>query len=266
MPSKMVIRQHDTIVSIGSAAIKNAEALAAKLSARLDGSAQQAGAAPTDWKAILEDVGQFLVDSGNGLIEKDQQLQEQRRFERQYRFQRDEAANQIRIQLRGVRFLADEAFGLKRARLVFPAAGELARLPARTLLRVAQEAVAMLQGSGIVWPSVESLGHAAPPAQILAGLVQAIPSLEAALDGLRPEVRGAEHALGNKVRDYNATVEAMRRGADFLFGLFRMAEFDIEAERLRPRRRRAVKVPEVMEGAMPAPEVGPMQAAAALPS
>ncbi len=251
MPSKMVTRQHDISATIGAAAIKNADALAAKLTERLTAQSQQAEPPQMDWKAILMDVGQYLVNNGKGLLERDEELQKQRRLQRQLRFQRNDAAAQIRTQLRGMRFLVDEAFGKEKSKLIFPARTDLQRLDIKGLLRVAQEAVELLRGAEHPWPDLAALGHVATPAMILASLEQTIPSLAAAIDGLRPEKSGADHALGNKTRDLEMTVDAMRRGADFLFGLFRLVSFDVEAQRLRPRRRKA-RVAAVPEEAPPA--------------
>lgn len=255
MPSKMVTRQHDVTALIGTAAIKNADVLAAKLTAHFTAQTQQAEPPQMDWKTILIDVGQFLVRNAVGLVERDEELQKQRRLQRQLRFQRNDAAAQIRTQLRGMRFLVDEAFGKEKAKLIFAARTDLQRLDAKALIRVAGEAVELLHGNEHPWPDLTEMGHVATPAMLLASLEQAIPKLAAAVDGLRPEKSGADHALGNKTREFEATVEAMQRGADFLFGLFRLVSFDVEAERLRPRRRKArgSATPEETPPAVPPP-------------
>ena len=241
MPSRVVTRQHDRSALIASAAKKNADAVSAALNARLASHFQKANLPEIDWKPILEVVGQFMLDSGKTLLERDGDLQLRRRLERQLRDRRDLAAEQIRKQLRGVRFLIDQAFGKEKARLLFPARAELSNLDPRNLLRVAKEIIELLQGSGIVWPTVEQLGYAPPPAQLIAALEQSIPALDLALDDLRPEKRGAEFALGTRQMDLDLTVDAMQRGGDCLYGLFRFAGFDFAADRLRPRRRRKAK-------------------------
>jgi hypothetical protein len=238
MPSKMVTRQHLANSSIGAAAISNADDLAARLTETIAEHSQQAEPPQMDWKSVLLDVGQFLVDTGQGLVERDNELQHSRRTERQLRFQRDDSARQIRAQLKSMRYLVDEAFGKERAKLIFPARADLQRVGAPTLLRTAQEAVDTLRGRGVTWPDLSALGHLPTPAQLLAVLEPAIPALASALDGLHPGMRNAVHALGNKDRDFEATVEAMQRGGDFLYGLFRLVGYDVEADRLRIRRRR----------------------------
>lgn len=272
MPSKMVTQQHLVTSSIGAAAISNADDLAAKLTETLAAHSQQAEAPQMDWKSILLDIGQFLVESSETLVQRDNELQLSRRTERQLRFQRDDAASQIRGQLKGMRYLVDEAFGKERAKLIFPARADLQRVNAPNLLRIAREAVETLRGEGVTWPDLSALGHLATPAQLLAVLEPAIPALASALDGLHPGMRSAVHALGNKNRDFEATVEAMQRGADLLYGLFRFVGYDVEADRLRVRRRRGrgpalppeapgppapePVVPRPVAGLLPAPVTG----------
>lgn len=263
MPSRMVIRQQDETALIGEAALKNADTLAAALTERLQTHSQQAQPAQMDWKTILLDIGQFLVDAGESLLTRDQQLQQQRSIERQLRFDRDEASLQIRAQLRSLRFLVDEAFGKEKAKKIFPARADLQRIEAKVLLGVAIEAVELLRGSAYQWPDLSGRSDLSTPAQILAALEPAIPRLKAAVTGLRPELRGAQHALGNKNRDFEATVEAMQRGGDFIFGLLRLAGFDDEADRLRPRRRRAR--PTVDEEMPPSPMPAPSKVVGFLP-
>jgi hypothetical protein len=245
------------MASIGAAAIKNADVLAAKLTAKLATQTQQAEPPRMDWKTILVDVGQFLVDNGLGLVETDEELEKQRRLQRQLRFQRDDATAQIRTQLRGLRYLLDEAFGKEKSKQMFPARTDHQRLDAKALLRVAVEGRDVLRGQEYSWPDLSGLGHLATPASLLASLESSIPLLATAVDGLRPEKTGVDHALGNKTRELEATVDAMQRGADFLFGLFRYASFDFEADRLKPRRRKArspakpEEMPPVVPPAMP---------------
>ncbi len=258
MTSILVIRQNDDTASIGAAALKNADGLAAALTERLSAHNQQAQPPQMDWKAILLDLGQFLVDSGESLVEKDLELQQQRHVENQLRFDRDEASLQIRAQLRSLRFLLDEAFGKEKARRMLPTRTDLQRINAKVLLGVAQEAANLLRNPAYTWPDLSGLPHLANPAQILASLEVAIPKLRAAVSELRPEQRGAQHALGKKNRELESTIEAMQRGADFIYGLFRLAGFDDEADRLRPRRRRAKASTEETPPAAPQmPEVRP---------
>jgi hypothetical protein len=259
-PSKTVTRQHDQIGLMASAARKNAVEVAEGISSRL-AAQQAAAAAPIDWKSVLDQLSEFLLDHGNVLIGRDEELQLSRRLERQLRDRRNQVVKQVRNQLRGARFLLDQAFGKDRVLGAFPARKELSSMDPRNLLRVAKEVVAQLEGSGVEWPPVEVIGHAATPAQLLSGLRQTVAVLEATLGELRPEKQGAQFALGTRQKDLETSVDALQRGADFLFGLFRFGGFDFAAERLRPRRRRT-KANEEPSAPLAAPAAGATPAAA----
>lgn len=237
-PSRTVTRQHDSIALMASAAKKSAAAVAAGLNARL--AAQLEGVTPPgfDWALMLDKLGDFLLHNGNVLVVRDEELRLSQRLERQLRDRRDQVVEQIRKQLRGVRFLLDQAFGMERASAIFPARRVVSSLDPRNLLRVSKDLIAVLEGSGIVWPTVDEVGHAATPAQLLTALRQTVAVLETTLEELRPEKRGAQFALGTRQMDLEASIDALQRGADCLFGLFRLGGFDFAAERLRPRRRR----------------------------
>jgi len=262
-PSRTVTRQHDSIASMASAAKKNAAAVSQGLNTRL--SAQLEGVAPPgiDWEMILLKLGDYLLQNGNGLVERDEEVQLSLRVERQLRDRRNEVVKQIRNQLRGVRFLLDQAFGTERASAIFPARKTLSHLDPRNLLRVAKDTVALLEGSSLAWPPMDQVGHAPTPEQLLAALRQTVAVLETTLEELRPEKRGAQFALGSRQKDLQSSVDALQRGADCLFGLFRLGGFDFAAERLRPRRRRGKAAGE--EEARAAALALPAAAAAAEP-
>jgi hypothetical protein len=245
-PSKKVTRQHELIAMMASAALRNAEDVAAGLNARLAGQRQGAEAGEIDWKSILDRIGRFFTDNGTLLVGTDEDLNQTRRMERQLRDRRNQVTKQVRNQLRGARFLLDQAFGPDRTIGSFPARKELSSMKPANLLRVAKEVVALLEGSGVDWPPVEVIGHAATPAQLLARLRQSVGVLETTLEELRPEKRGATFALGLREKDLDASLDALQRGSDFLFGLFRFAGFDFAAERLRPTRRRSKAAGEEM--------------------
>lgn len=241
MPSKVVTRQHDRTALVASAAIANAGAVASGLNARLASNRQRDEAASPpeiDWETILREVAQFLADNGSILLTGDEDLHDHRRIEKQLRDRRDEAAKAVRNHLGGARFLLDRAFGKRRSAQHFPERGNFARLDAKNLVRVAKEVLKLLQSPSTTWPPLEQLGEAAPPGQLAAALQTSIPALEAAIDDLRPETSGTRFALGNRQLDLDSTVDALRRGTDFLYGLFRFAGFDFAADHLRPPRRR----------------------------
>ena len=255
-PSKKVTRQHELIAMMASAALRNSGDVAAGLNARFGPQAQSDEAAEIDWKSILDRLGRFFAEYGSVLVGKDEDLNLTRRRERQLRDRRNLVTKQVRNQLRGARFLLDQAFGPERTIGTFPARKELSSMTPTNLLRVAKEVVALLEGSGVDWPPVDVIGHAATPAQLLASLRQSVGVLESTLEELRPEKRGATFALGLRDKDLEGSLDALQRGSDFLFGLFRFAGFDFAAERLRPTRRRTKAAgEETPEGPQSVPEV-----------
>lgn len=247
-PSKVVTRQYDQIALMASAAQRSADAVAAGLNARLASQLQGAEPSSIDWKSMLEKLGQFLLDNGNVLVGRDQEVQLTRRIENQLRDRRDQTVKQLREELRGVRTLLDKVLGKERSLAVFPDRRFLNSLDARNLVRVAREMVALLQGSGVVWPEPDKLKHLPNPVTLVVALTASAAELESTLEELRPETRGAEFALGTRRMDLDNSLDAMQRGADFLFGLFRFGGFDFAAERLRPRRKKAKGSAEEEEG------------------
>jgi hypothetical protein len=238
-PSKVVTRHYDQIALMASAAQRSADAVSAGLNMRLAGQLQGAEPGTIDWKAILDNLGQFLLEIGNVLVERDLEVQLTRRIENQLRDRRNQTVKKLKDELRSVRLLLDKVLGKERSLAVFPARKVLNSLDPRNLARVAREVVALLQGSGVAWPDPEQLKHLPNPAALVVALEASAAELESTLEELRPEKRGAEFALGTRQMDLDNSIDAMQRGADLLFGLFRFGGFDFAAERLRPRRRRA---------------------------
>lgn len=244
MSSKMVTRQYDLTALAAGAALENAPAVAAKLNELLAAHARADGPV-VDWQASIDQVGRFLQDTARALLDRDASNERTRTRQIQLREQRDLAAEKVRAELRSLRFLFDEVFGKEKSLRLFPARRELSFANPQNLLRSAKELAELLRSDRITWPTEPVGRHLVPPAELAASLEASSAALEEPLEALRPKKRAGEVARNVKNEGLAVTTDVMRRGTDFLVGVYRLAGLDEAAARLREgRSRRRPAAPE----------------------
>lgn len=260
MYSKLVARQLADATVVASAVGKNVDEVAAALVERL--TSNSANPSPIDWKAVLESLGQTLLETSASLGEQDLDYQVQVLLEMQTRERRDRVIDKLRNQLRGARFLLDQAFGKDKASGFFPDRAEVARVLPRNLARLARSIAQVLKGTEIEWPALEGETHVPKPLELAAGLETSAIDLEAVTAALAPEQSRSVFSRGNKKTEYEATRRAVSSTTLALVGLFRAAGFDYAAERLRPSRKRGKAQ---AEEAPPSPATPPAAPAPVVP-
>ncbi len=254
MSSKMVTRQYGLTSLAAGAALENAAVVAARIQELLASQDADPGV-PVDWQASIDKVGRFLQQTAAQLVERDEENERARTREVQLRDQRDQAAEQVRSELRSLRFLFDEVFGKTQAKRLFPARRALSALEPQSLVRMARELAELLRSDRINWP-IQPVGrHLTPAAELAASLEASSRLLETPLEVLRPKQRGAEVSRDVKNLELELATDRMKRGTDFLFGVYRLAGFDRAAAKLRPGRVRRKTEMDPDSGAMAAPAV-----------
>lgn len=241
MYSKVVARQLEEARDISLAVGKNAEKVAISLQQRLVVNNAEPGA--IDWKLVLDALGKSLLETTESLVEQDSEYQVQLLLAKQGRERRDAAMEKVRNQLRGARFLLDQAFGREKASGYFPERSELGRLMPRNLMSLARSIARVLRGTEVDWPSLEGEIHVPQPQALASAMEAATNDLEAALLALSPERSGTAFARGTKRAELVATQRSVSSTTAALSGLFRVAGFDYYARQLRPSTRRSGKTP-----------------------
>jgi hypothetical protein len=236
MYSKMVARQLAEATEVAAAVGKNADTVAAALLERM--AKNPANPSPVDWKAVLESLAQTLLEASASLAEQDSELQIHFLLEKQTRDRRDRAIERLRNQLRGARFLLDQAFGKEKASGFFPERAAVAQVRPRNLPPLARSIALVLRGTEIDWPSLEDEDHLPDPQRLATRLEATADDLAEILAALPAERGGTVFSRGTKNAEYEATRKAVSTTTMALAGLFRSAGFDYAAQRLRPSRKR----------------------------
>jgi hypothetical protein len=238
MYSKVVARQLEEASDIALAFGKNAEKVAIALLQRFAANAANTAAAPVDWKAALDTLGQNLLEASGQLAELDAEYQIQLLLEKQGRGRRDAAMEKLRNQLRGASFLLDQAFGKEKASGYFPDRSDLTRVKPRNLGPLARSIAQVLRGTEVDWPQLDGETHVPKPQELAASLETTAGELENLLAALVPERGGSVFTRGSKKAEVLATRRAVSSTTAALSGLFRVAGFDYAAKRLgRPRKK-----------------------------
>ncbi len=235
MYSKLVARQWEEATEVASSVLKNSDQVAAALAERF--AADPVGP-PVDWKAVLGGLARQLVGASRNLTEQDSDYQVQLLLEKQGRERRNQAAARLRKELRGARFLLDEAFGRTKASGYFPDRGDLTRIRPRDLVPAARAIAVVLRGAEVEWPDLGDETHVPERERLAAGLEAGAAELERRLQALAPERSGSIFARGSKKSEYEATRKTLTTFATTLAGLYRIAGFDYAAQRLRRSRKR----------------------------
>lgn len=235
MSSKMVTRQFELTALAAGAALENSPVVAAKIAELLILQTAEPGPA-VDWQASIDSIGHFLQATAAQLLDRYRDFEKSRTRGVQLRDQRDQAAEKVRAELRSLRFVFDEVFGREQAARLFPARGALSGLTAPSLVQMARELAELLRSDRINWPSQPLGRHLTPAAELAASLEASAEQLAAPLDDLRPKKRGGDVSRNAKNLELALATDRMRRGTDFLFGVYRLAGFDQAAANLRPAR------------------------------
>lgn len=241
MYSRMVARQLEEAKEIALAFGKSSGKAAMALERRF--SPDPADPLTIDFRALLDALGQDLIASAERLAELDREGQVELLLEKQSRERRDLAMSQLRDQLKGARFLLDQAFGKAKASSLFPDRARLSRLPPRHLLALAKSIAQVLRGAEVEWPPLERESHLPRREELAAGLESAALELEAQLAALAPERAASVFTRGSKNAAFLASRRTVSSATQALTGLFRLAGFEYAARRLgRPRKRGPGKV------------------------
>lgn len=233
MSSKMVMRQYDRTAFAAGAAFENAPVVGARLSRILPAAANGDGPS-AEWEASMRQVGHLLQDAAASLQRAGAENEQARTRQVQLRELRDQAAAKVRGELRSLRFLFDELFGKEKSLRLFPARRELPTATAQALLESARELAELLRSNRVEWPAQPVGRHLVPPAELAASLEASTAELAAPVEALRPKKSGGDVSRNLKNSELAAAADLMRRGNDFLFGVYRLAGLDEAAANLRP--------------------------------
>ena len=242
MSSRLVTRQVGRTASAAGAAFENGPLVAERLAALLGPHAAAAGPG-IDWQASLGEVGRLLDDAAAKLSGRDSENTRQRQRLLQLRQQRDAAAEQVRGELRSLRFLFDEVFGKSTSLLHFPTRRVLPKANAEFLLTYARELAELLRSDRLNWPAQEVGRHLVPPGELAASLEASAAALELPVAALREKEKGGDATRDVKNAELVSAGDLLRRGNDFLFGIYRLAGLDEAAGNLRGQRRRRKATP-----------------------
>lgn len=198
---------------------------------------------------LQEILSRRLVESGQQLLAIDDRYSAELRRQQELRSRREELVAGLRQRLRDVRYLLDRHFGEERSKGLFPERNLTLPQPA-TLIRTGRQAVEVLRDPQLSWVQLAPNGLLASPEALAAALEAECGELEQLLDEtIQEQKRQRLLRLGDKVAELKTAGEAVRRGANFLVGLYELVGLDYQAKRLRLRRRKPGKPEETPPGA-----------------
>lgn len=208
-----------------------------------------------DLKLLQEILSRWLVESGQQVLAIDDRYSAELRRQQELRTRRQEMVAGLRERLRDVRYMLDRQFGKERSEGLFPERN-LTLPRAAALIRTGRQAVEVLRDPELTWVQLV-------PNKMLDGREEVADALEAecgALEHLLDETIKEQKRLrllrlGDKQAELKAVAEAVRRGGNFLGGLYELVGLDFQAKRLRPRRRKPGKPEETVPGVPAAPAV-----------
>ncbi len=235
--SKQVTRQLKEATKAARSALESASTITAvvdkKLAALLgDGGPQ------VDWDAFQKTAGLLLDASSESLRQVDEehaQLEVNGQFLRQLR---DEAADQLRVELRRARFLLDETLSKEDAKTLFPQRRNLSTIDPANLVRLGRHISALLRGD-VAKVRTRTEGGELLNAEALAQAIDtATAGLAQVFDDLEPKQRQEALSFAKRLLERKEVLRTYRSTKQMLSGLYRLAGYDYLAEQLRDRRRR----------------------------
>ena len=264
-PSKGVNRQLLGTIKVASSALEQAEPIAAVLEKELAPYGTE-GEPKVEWGQLQKLLGRRLMASGDSHKTADDNLEAASFDGAQIRRQRKEAVEQLRRELRRVRFLLDETLPKEEAYELFPQRGRLGAIEPLRLARIGRRVAEVLRKSETQARVQNEAGNLPQPAALAQTVDAAAEKLEQVLEAQAPRERQHEISFDRRKQERAEVIESWRRTRDLLRGIYRMAGFDYMAEQLRDRRRKKAEEgegeAEAMAGAKPT-EAKPAAAPAA---
>jgi len=249
MPSRTYLRFHTESESVIGSVVATAEEVAASLAEIFD-SLLETGEQPLDWVLLQKLAGRRLALRAQRLGEVDERLELARTGEKELRRDRDRVAGQLRGELRSVRLLLDENLGREVATGLFRWR-YLSQVNAANLVPVARETAAALRASTVLASaSLAASGAFAPPGEIADALDRRAGELARLLEILRPSRQRQTFDVGEKSHEWQEASSARLRSQDLLFGIYRAADKEHLARRLRPKPRASFRAAEVPSAAV----------------
>lgn len=227
------------IVSYRIAALRANAGRATALAAAV-GEAYRKKAPASDFQGVQETIGRVLEEQA-GMMEKlHQEHHHWRARERHDRSQLRDAAVALRRQLREVRSLLDQVFGVRRGLANFPGRDDLSRLPMHSLEKVAAGLLRLLEDESFGWSHRGFAGEARQVGANLASRLGAFRSAGEKLAESRAERARAAAEREKKVAEGEDQAAGMTK---LLRGLCAGAGYENAAKSLSPRlpRRRRKK-------------------------
>jgi hypothetical protein len=202
-----------------------------------------------DLKLLQEILSRWLVDSGQQVLAIDDRYSAELRRRQELLARRKVLETGLRLRLRDVRHMLDRQFGKERSEGLFP--DRNVTLPrAAALIRTGRQAIEVLRDPELSWVQLGPNKLLHDPAGVAEALEAECNELEQLLDEtIKEQKRQRLLRLGDKQAELKTVGEAVRRGANFLGGLYELVGLDFQAKRLRPRRRKSGKPGETSPGA-----------------
>jgi len=200
-----------------------------------------------DLKLMQELVGRYLDERGLQLLEVDDRYSNDQVNGRDLQIERGELVKNLRRCLTQTLFFLDSQFGREKAEAYLPKRN-FSKSPPAELLRLASQAILVLQDPQRAAPSIKAGGVSIPSADLVAGLETAARQLQELLDRLEGlQARQKQIRLEEKSAEIEASSTAIKGAVSLLGGFYIFADLPFHAQRLRRRVARRAPVPE--EGA-----------------
>jgi hypothetical protein len=202
-----------------------------------------------DLKLLQEILSRWLVDSGHQVLAIDDRYSAELRRQQELQTRRKALVTDLRLRLRDVRYMLDRQFGKERSEGLFPDRN-LTAPRAAALIRTGRQAVEVLRDPELSWAQLVPNKAFDNPGGVADVLEAECNELELLLDEtIKEQKRQRLLRLGDKQAELKSVGEAVRRGANFLGGLYELVGLDFQAKRLRPRRRKSGKPEDTTHGA-----------------
>jgi hypothetical protein len=235
MLSKMITRRQKSASEVEVAILRHGPEAAAAAGSFLEAYLEEGETLP-DLELLQRLFGRALNDHHDRIVASDEARIAGLRQTKGPRARRDAAADALGVELLRLRTVFTGCFGDKAAEGLLAIDGRLDRDPV-ALSRLARRAVELLRSDASELPS--PLVPITPDLGLWAEQLEApLQELEAALSGVRWERKGAESALMAKQKAVTAYDHLFLRVARLQEALFRFANLDGLADRVRPSVRR----------------------------
>lgn len=265
MPSKLVTQRQRTARVVETAVKAHGAEAARHLEEKLRLPSLAEDGTPATALELLEGLAGHLGSARQRLVSADEAHLAELRNDRAPRRRRDALVEALYRKVVDLRAAVEAIFGPGSSQELVGLEGETSR-DSEVLHRQGQRMLELFSDPALTWPEARYNGIELSPAECAEVLRPEVEALGVALADVAEDRHRAETTLAEKNEAMEAFDRIYQGVARMVEGAFSLAELDVQAERVRPTRRRSSQpveedpAPEPFEEA-PAPPAFPVAAA-----